>query len=136
MPTVEALTSANLPGVAITAPGIAEPPSYSRSSKAWSATWRMAAGIYVRGRDHAETQKLVRDWVAGIRMTVLTHRTLGGVARSLTWTGEEYGVRPARENARTLAAGAVAMTVTATIPEPTIGALPLVQSTPTSLSVQ
>jgi hypothetical protein len=136
VPTLSALATADLPAIAVTSPGLIGDPTYSRSSRKWTATWRISAGIYVRGEGHLETQKKVRDWTAGIRTAVLRHRTLGGVANSLTWSGEQYADRPERESARTLGGGSATFAVTADLPEPTIGALPVVTSTPTTLSVQ
>ncbi|XBB66863.1 hypothetical protein ABFU82_22565 [Nocardioides sp. WV_118_6] len=137
VPTLAALTTAQLPGIAIASPGLVAPPSYSAASGTYTATWRLAVGIYVRGRDHADTQARTRNWCAGIRLTALGHKSLGGVAKRTTWTGEEYADRPGRETARTLAGGVVALNVTADlIADPTAGNLPPVTSTPTSVSVQ
>ena len=137
VPTLAALTTAQLPGVAIASPGLVTPPSYSASKGTYTATWRLAVGIYVRGRDHADTQARTRNWCAGIRLAVLGHKTLGGVASRATWVGEEYADRPGRETARTLAGGVVALNVTADlIANLTAGNLPPVTSTPTTVSVQ
>jgi hypothetical protein len=135
LPTTTALVAASLPGIAVSAAGLVGAPSYSRSSKSWTSTWRIAVGIYERGKDHADTQARVRNWCAGIRTTLVLHKSLGGLASALAWSGEEYALVPDREQARTIAAAAVAFDVTATV-SATVGALPPVTSTPTTVSVQ
>lgn len=136
VPTIEALSAASLPAGAIASPGLASPPARVRSSREWECTWRIAIGIYDRGRDHAETQGRVRDWCAFIRATLLDHPSLGGVAKRITWVGEEYAKAPARNQARTIAAGAVAIDVTTAVPDHlSIGVLPTVQTTHPTLVV-
>lgn len=112
LPTIEALSSAQFPAAAITSPGLSGTPIYSRSSNSWTATWRIAVGVYARGKDHAETAAHVRDWCAVFRTVLLMNKRLGGVAKSLTWVGEEYARIPRKEQARTFGAGAVAVDVT------------------------
>lgn len=138
LPTIEAISTAKLPAVAITSPGLVDPPVFSRSSKSYDATWRLAIGIYDRGRDHAETQARIRNWCALLRVALQSRPTLGGVAKGLTWTGEEYSLIPQRNSARTLAAGAVAVDVRAEVPHHTnLGAgLPPVTSNHPTLSVE
>lgn len=139
LPTTTALVAASLPGVAVSAAGLVGAPSYSRSTRSWTTTWRIAVGVYERGKDHADTQARVRNWCAGIRTTLVKHKSLGGLATALAWSGEEYALVPDREQARTIAAAAVAFDITATVSAdaaPTAGALPTVTSTPTTLSVQ
>jgi hypothetical protein len=111
LPSPDALTRANLPAGAITSPGLTALPA--RRSGGHDATWRIAVGVYERGRDHTETAAKVRDWAAVIRQTVLHHPTLGGVASGVVWIGEEYAERPERSSARTLGGCAVAFDVTA-----------------------
>jgi hypothetical protein len=135
LPTTTALVAASLPGVAVSAAGLVDAPVYSRSSGTWTTTWRIAVGIYERGKNHADTQARVRNWCAGIRTTLVLHKSLGGLASALSWSGEEYALVPDREQARTIAAAAVAFDVTATI-SATVGNLPPVTSTPTSVSVK
>ncbi|MSZ75522.1 MAG: hypothetical protein F2667_00275 [Actinobacteria bacterium] len=114
VPRLEAISTANLPAGAITSPGLVRPPTYSRSS-GWSATWRVVAGVYVRGEDHHDTAARCRDWAGVIRTVFLANRSLGGVADGgLVWAGEEYDEQPQKSVARTLAACAVAIDVSAT----------------------
>lgn len=137
LPTIEALASAKFPAIAITSPGLTGPPTYSRASDSWTATWRIAVGIYDRGRDHDDTQARIRDWCSFIRTVFLVNRSLGGVATGLTWVGEEYRLVPQKDKARTFAGGAVALDVTATgLFELGADALPAVLSTHPSLSVR
>lgn len=135
LPTVQALSTAQLPGIAIASPGITAPPVFSRADNAWRTTWGLAIGVYERGKDHADTQARVRNWCAGIRTTVQMHKSLGGVTTALAWKSEAYNNAPATSQARTIAGGAVAFDVTALVPA-TVGTLPSVSSTPTTLSVQ
>ena len=139
LPTIEALSSARLPGIAITSAGLVGQPTFSRASGLHTATWRLAVGVYDESRrgDHAETQARVRDWCAGIRATALAHKSLDGVAKSLVWAGEEYARIRGRESAQTIGAGAVALDVTADVTTtPTAGDLPTVLKTPTTVSVR
>lgn len=135
LPAREALSTAKFPAIAITSPGLTEPPTYSRAENAWRARWRLGVGIYDRGKDHAVTQRQVRDWCAAIRLTVRAHRSLGGVALGTTWAGEEYALLPDRTQARTIGGGAVAFDVDAYVID-TLGDLPLVATADTSVSVQ
>lgn len=138
VPTINAIATAKLPAGAITTPGLADSPTWVPSHRAYRTTWRIAAGVYVRGRDHDQTQRMARNYAAAVRVTVLRHKGLGGIAEKLRWVGEDYALRPERESSRTLAACAVAFDVTAM----TIGTgrpvsqQPEVLTTPTTLSVQ
>lgn len=128
LPTLTALSAATLPAGAISTAGLVRPPKQSRDTA--EATWRIVVGFYERGRDHDDTQARVRNWCAGIRTTLLARKSLGGLASSLIWSGEEHDILPGREQARTIAAAAVAFDVTATVlTAPPAGALPVVTST-------
>jgi hypothetical protein len=131
VPTPQALVSADLPALAITSSGLTRPPKLERSAGLYRVTWGVGVGVYERGRDHDETQAKVRNWIAGVRTTLLTRKSLGGLASDLGWSGEQYALVPNRESARTLAGGAVAFNVTAAVPL-TVGAMPLVSTTPTT----
>lgn len=140
LPTIEALSAAQFPAAAITSPGLSGTPIYSRASNSWTATWRIAVGVYDRGKDHAETAAHVRDWCAIFRTVLLLNKRLGGIAKNLTWVGEEYARIPRKEQARTIGAGAVAVDVTvdnvADFDGLTEQNLPLVLSTNPTLTVQ
>lgn len=136
VPSLEALQSAALPAGAIVAPGLVNPPTYKASSNVWVATWRVLNGIYVKGRDHGDTQAQVRNWCAGIRTNLLKHKSLGGIAADLKWFGEEYDRLPSREAARTIAAGGVAVDVTVHMTLDPAPADRPVLKTPTSVSVR
>lgn len=135
LPTLEALSTATFPAVAIASPGLQGEPQHSRADCGYRATWRIGVGIYDRGKDHADTQARVRDWCAAVRLTVRAHRTLSGVATGTSWAGDRYELIPNRNQARTFGAGAVALDVSALVID-TLGIRPTVASTPTSLSVQ
>jgi hypothetical protein len=143
LPTVEALTAANLPAGAITSPGLTEPPT--RRTTGHTATWRIVIGVYDRGRDYKETQSLTRRWAAVVRQVLVQHPTLGGVATGVQWIGEEYAERPERSSARTLGGCAVLFDVTATdvidstpyVPPDQPGSeVPVVQSTQSTVTVR
>lgn len=136
LPTAEALASAVFPAAAITSSGLTRAPIYQRSTDSWSTTWRIAVGIYDRGGDHAATAALVRDWCALVRTVLTTNRTLGGIADSVTWAGEQYALVPRKEQARTFGGGAVALDVTADVPRHPTDQSPLVQSTDPSLTAE
>lgn len=135
VPTVEALTSAVLPAGAITSPGLVEPPRLTRSG-GWTATWRLAVGVYARGRDHNETAQHVRDWAAAVRATLLRHPSLGGVVQSLMWAGEDYATLPQRSAARTIGGCAVAFDVTVKDVVQLAPPAPAVAATSSTLSVR
>jgi hypothetical protein len=135
LPTLPALSAARFPAGAISTPNTQGAPVWSQADRAHRTTWRVAVGIYDRGRDHDDTARRIRNWCAAVRLTVRAHRTLGGVALSTTWAGERYELMPNRDQARTFAGGAVAFDVTALVTD-TLGVPPLVTQTPTpSVSV-
>lgn len=141
LPTIEALSTARFPAIAITSSGLTQSPSFSVSENSWAGTWRLVVGVYDRGRDHADTQARIRVWCACIRSSLLRNRSLSGTADSLAWVGEEFALLPNRNQARSIAAGAVAFDVTARIPAlfdpPSSGGdWPVVLTTPTSVSVR
>jgi hypothetical protein len=138
LPSVQALAAAELPAGAIVAPGLVTPPIYQADSDSWITVWRVPVGMYERGRNHSETQARIRNRIAAIRTTLLRHKSLGGVAKTLLWSGEEYDLIPGRESARTIAAGAVAFDITAEVdlgPDPA-GALPVVNSVDHTLTTE
>lgn len=134
LPTADSIATADLPAVTVTSPGLAELPN-RRADGTFLTTWRVSIGIYARGRDHADTQARVRNWCAAIRTTLLTRKSLGGIASSMTWKGEDYALIPGRSSARTFGAGEVDLDVTVTVTtDPTT--LPVVTTTGTNVSVQ
>lgn len=143
LPTLEALTTANLPAVAVSSPGLTKPAV--RRSAGYDATWRIVVGAFARGDSFTETAARVRDWAAVIRQVVLQHPTLGGVATGVEWVGEEYVERPERSTARTLGGCAVVFDVTAhnvidaepyVPPEQGGGKQPAVQSTHSTVTIR
>lgn len=139
LPTIAAIATADYPAVAITSPGLVEPPVYKASRDCWETWWRAAIGIYDRaGVDddgHRATQALVRNWIAFLRTAALRNPTLGGVSRAIHWAGEDYDLLPDRSMARTIGAGALALDIKVDVPN-TLGlGLPPVTSTSTQLDV-
>lgn len=113
VPTLEALTTANFPAGAVTSPGLVDVPVRTgRWGTGHNATWRISVGIYDRGGSYDETATRVRKWAGLVRATLLNNPTLGGVASSLMWRGEEYRQITVQRAARTLGGCAVAFDVT------------------------
>jgi hypothetical protein len=140
LPTIQAIATADYPAVAITSPGLVEPPTYKRSSDSWETWWRAAVGIYDRaGVDdggHRATQAQVRNWIAFLRVAALRNPTLGGAARAVRWAGEEYDMLPDRNKARTIGAGALALDIKVEVPNTWGLGLPPVTSTQLDLTNQ
>lgn len=138
LPVTDAIATAKLPALAITTGGIVGAPVVTRDGIV--TTWGLALGIYARGRTHVETQAHVRDWCAAVRLTLLNHKSLGGIARDTTWVGERFDLIPARDSARTFGAGLVSLDVECRMApdstNPTGGVLPTVRTTPTTVSVR
>lgn len=136
LPTLEALSTADTPSIALTSPGLVGEPKYSRADGGYHGTWALSVGVYDRGEDHAHVQAKIRRWCAAIRLTARAHRTLGGVATGLTWGGDRYGLKPNRDQARTLGMGAVVLNVSALVIDLLAPGQP-VSTTPTpTVSVQ
>lgn len=143
LPTIEALSAATFPAIAITSPGLTEPPRRVRSRNVYECTWRIGIGIYDRGRDHEDTQAKARKWAAIVRSVMLRNQTLGGVAERIDWAGEEYrplrGRNEGRGQARTIGGSAVALDVQADVPIHGIipaGLLPVAETTIPTLAVE
>ena len=140
VPTLEAIATADYPAVAMTSPGLVEPPAYKRSSYTWETTWRAAVGLYDRvGVDdggQSATQQRVRDWIMILRTAALRNPTLAGTARWIRWAGEEYDLLPDRNKARTIGAGALALDIRVDVPDTLGMGLPAVASTSTSTDVR
>lgn len=142
LPTPEALSSAQFPAGAVTSPGLTGPPTRTRDG--YEATWRLAVGFYDRGTDHRDTASRIRRWAALIRTVLVAHAQLGGLARTLTWVGEDYAARAEAGSARTLGGCSVAFDVLVTDVVPTTAppelggapADPLVTSTATTVAVR
>ncbi|BBH17500.1 hypothetical protein Back2_17870 [Nocardioides baekrokdamisoli] len=135
VPTVTALSTADLPGIAIVASDTVGDPIYQAVTDTWLTTWRISTGLYVRGGTHDETQARVRNYIAAIRATYLTHKSLGGYCRPIQWKGEGYNLLPARNEARTIAAGACTFDATVEVTtKPLQLDLPTVATTQTTVT--
>lgn len=111
LPTIQALTEANMPAGAITSPGLASPPT--RKGSRVDATWRIVVSLFDRDVDHTATTQRIQQWAALIRAVGHRNPSLGGIATSTTWVGERYELIPARSAARTLAGCSVDFNVSA-----------------------
>ena len=120
VPTLDALSRADLPAGAIESPGLAGLPA--RTEAGWSSTWRVVVGIYDRGETHDATAAKTRRWAAAVRATVLDNAALDGLAQSVTWVTEAYAQQAANNVARTLGGCAVGFDITV----PDVVTLPLI----------
>jgi hypothetical protein len=138
VPTFDAIVAANYPAVAISSPGLVGEPVYKRSTNAWDIVVRVGVGMYDRAGDtsHHSTAARVRNWIAVVRTALLRNTTLGGNAESLKWVGEQYDLLPARAQARTIGAGAIAVDVRVTVPDTVMMGLPSVTDTLTTIDTQ
>lgn len=128
LPSLDALTAAQLPAGAVIAPDVVGEPVYEASTGLWRTTWRIPVVAYGRGSDHSDTQARIRNRVAAIRTTLLAHKSLGGLASAMRWTGENHNLIPARDSARSIAAGGISVDVTADV-DMSLGTLPVVETT-------
>jgi len=141
VPELDALSKAQLPAGAITSPGLAATPVDS-TTRGITAVWQVVVGVFDRGRSHDETARKVREWAALVRAAALTSDCLDGFAERVTWVGEEYAQRPERTAARTIGGCAVTFHVEVRRvvdigpADPTTGDLPIVRTTPTTVSVR
>lgn len=112
-PDATEIAAANLPAGAIGSPGLAKPPVLNRGGagkrRTWDATFRVGVAVYDRGSDHAQTAHRARTWAGLLRTVLDQHGDLGGLARSTTWVGEDYGT--AGRGDRTFGQGVVAFDV-------------------------
>lgn len=93
-----------LPVVAIASPGTRGEPRHEGDGE-YSASWELAVGVIVSARTEAETGRLAKVYSAAIRMVLLQHSSLGGVAAGVTWLEESYTEPIDAEDRRSLAAG-------------------------------
>lgn len=137
VPDLKALSTAAFPAGAITSPGLADKPVRRAGTyDTYDAVWRVAIGVYDRGRDHAETADRCRTWAALVRAVVLNNTSLGGLATSMRWVGEELRQRPEQSAARTLGGCAVAFDIGASNVVDLSALDPSVLTAQTSLDVQ
>lgn len=137
VPTLAALTSATFPVGAITSGGLVGDPKRNGDGS-YDATWRLAVGVWDRGASYRETARRVRRHAATVRAALAMHRSLGGLAESVTWKTEAYDEIVARDTARTLGGAVVGFNVVVKrVLDPTSLATlpgPPVTSTPTTVT--
>lgn len=136
VPSLDALSEANLPTGAITSPGLTDSPVGRHGN--YAATWRVVVGVYDRGASYKDTARRTRRWAAVIRAALLESPTLGGVASGVRWVGEEYAERPNKNQARTIGGCAVAFDVDASnvVDLTPYSVAPVVTATQTTVSVR
>ncbi|MEJ7846435.1 MAG: hypothetical protein WKF93_12400 [Acidimicrobiales bacterium] len=112
VPTMEAVAHADTPTGAISSPGLVDAP-VRKAHGVYDATWRVVVSVFDRDEDYNATAARTRQWAALVRALLIDNPSLGGVASSLTWVGEDYAERPRKDEARTFGGCAVAFDVTA-----------------------
>lgn len=111
VPTLRALSTAQLPAGAITSPGLTGKP-IRHGDGSYEATWRVVFGILDRGKDYDTTALRARRWAGLLRAVLTANPTLGGIGHSLLWVSEEYDQWPDRKQAATLGGCAVGIDIT------------------------
>lgn len=112
MPSPESMSTARYPAVAVSSPGLAEPPTRNRDK--YSATWRVVVTVWVRN-DKPPTRKLgedafslvakqTREYVKAVRSCLLAWG-------EGTWTDEGYAKVDDYAASGTLGAGFVELSV-------------------------
>lgn len=109
VPTVDALTSADLPSVGILTPGLAAPPVRDEDGNL-QCTWRVNVVAFIRGDDYAVTQHNTRLYAAAIATILTQQHTLLGFAAGTRLVAEDY--EPITAGARTLGGALVSVDVT------------------------
>lgn len=98
-----------IPAVVVMSPGLAGDP-VRRGDGSYRLAWSVAIGVVVSASSQAATRKLARRYAAAVRLIVVQHPALGGIAAGVDFTDESYDDL-ARDRERSLAAGAVTFTV-------------------------
>lgn len=108
LPSVQSLTSAQMPAVALVVDGLTGPPTYDRRT-GYTASWDVTVAVYLRGADWDQTRSRLERYVASIRGCLLTAPQ--GQSRAWRWADEHYDQTADAANARTLGAGYLTLTV-------------------------
>jgi hypothetical protein len=110
--TLEAMSSAAVPALAVSEGGLAEPltPGASGQRGVYDGAFRVTARVLSRGQDYEDTSRISRVYGDAVIRAVMWHRRLGGLATTVAVTAAEPGViDPAA--VRTLAAREIDFTV-------------------------
>lgn len=88
--TVDALSSAQTPGIAVAVTGLLEEPERSARGT-YNATWGVTVRVLARGDSFESTASAVYGYEVLVRTVVMQHASLGIGART-HWLGEEFAV--------------------------------------------
>lgn len=131
VPLVEALTSAQPPVGGIESPGLTGRPDRNGDG-GYDGIWRVSVGVFDRGDDYAATQRRGRRWAMALTATILAYPSLGGLAETSRWVGQELNRIRQRDTVRTLSLGVAVFDIKVdNILDPAtfLGAFPVVSST-------
>lgn len=107
-----------IPTCVVVAPGTA---TVERRSRSYVVEWLCGVGCVVSGQNSENTYELGALYVAAVRALVVQHKSLGGFAEDVSWTGERYDELDAND-ARTITAGVAQFSVfVASAIDPTLG---------------
>lgn len=77
-----------VPAIVAICPGLSEAPG--KSAATYRATWAVAVGAVVSGRNREESRELAGLYGAAIRAVMVQHPSLGGFAAATNWADENY----------------------------------------------
>lgn len=103
-PTPDAATSAVVPVICITSPGMSQVPVRTANGSRYSTSWTLVVNVWVRNTTMTKTAKELRDYVASIRECLLAWG-------EGTWTDEGYAQDAGPSSSGTMGAGFVELTV-------------------------
>jgi hypothetical protein len=92
-----------VPRVLVVSPGLAEEPQASGQGD-YRAAWSLGFGVVVSAATMAETMVLAKLYTAALRVCLLQHQSLEGVAAGVEWLDESYDDLPSVDT-RSLGAG-------------------------------
>jgi hypothetical protein len=108
--TVDALTAAATPAMAVAGSGLAGEPVRDGRGR-YSAAYSITVRVLERAGGYRATARAVHAYSVAVRTALIQHRSLGGIARSVEWSAEEYSVIDP-DKVRTLAGVDVGFIVT------------------------
>lgn len=89
--SVDALTSAATPAMAVAGSGLAGEPVRDGRGR-YSADYSITVRVLARAGGYRATARQVHGYSVAVRTALMQHRSLGGVARGVTWAAEDYSV--------------------------------------------
>jgi hypothetical protein len=96
-----------IPTCVVVAPGTN---GVERRSGGYVVEWLCGVGCVVSGQNSENTYELGTLYVAAVRALVVQHKSLGGFAEDISWTGERYDELDSNE-IRTITAGVAQFSV-------------------------